>query len=82
MYVNAPVLDELADRLKLASPYVFDTSVKPILGSALFTVKVSVAVAAVKLLSSAWVTVIDVEPAPTIVTVFPFTVATFWSVTV
>ena len=82
MYVNAPVLDELADRLKLASPYVFDISARLMGGSALFTVKVSVAVAAVKLLSSAWVTVIDVEPAPTIVTVFPFTVATFWSVTV
>ena len=53
MYVNAPVLDELADRLKLASPYVFDISARLIVGSALFTVKVKVAVAAAKLLSSA-----------------------------
>ena len=47
------MLDELADKLKSSSPYVFDISSKLIMRSVLFTVKVNVAVEEAKLSSSA-----------------------------
>jgi hypothetical protein len=77
VYVKLPeLLDVGAVILNGASPTVLEGTLKPVIvGTAKLTVKTAVALPAVKLPAAAWVAVIVVFPAVTIVTVLPDIVA-------